>query len=263
MTLSTPLNVQLDELWDVVRSLIDQGRDRDALVTLRAVAERTDLLAVRITLGTLLAESGELHAAVCEWTRVIDLAQAAGDRAALAAVYHNLAAVYREWGDWELARRFQQRSLQFRDDCDAADLLQLANDAFVGRRWDLAETLLATAEKLPADPVEHAELQGHIAATRGLIQGGHGRPHAGLRELRQVYHRHQQAGDDRLAGRDLLNLAVLFEQQSRYGLALHSVHAANRHLRAAQDTCGLNRARYLQRRFERQQATTRQSARWN
>jgi tetratricopeptide (TPR) repeat protein len=246
----------LAELWETIARLIDQGRRHDALVTLRGVAAQTGDRRVRITLGTLLAEGGTFHEAILEWTRVIDEATAAGDTASLAAVYHNLAAVYRELGDYPLARRFQQRCLALEASCGPEELLHLANDAISGRRWGLAEALVAAAEEATSEG-DPAALSDELAATRGLIAAGQGRTSEARDRLRAVYRRHRDRGADQAAGKDLMNLAMVLEQEDRWDLARRTLRQAQRHCRAAADAVGLNRCHYLLRRVDRALACRR------
>src|SRR5688500_11404774 len=96
------------DFWDAVEHLLDAERWTDAAVTVRAVAQQSDRVEWRLTLGTLLYERGQRHLAVREWTDVIETAEADGDWPISAAAHHNLAAMYRDVGDYPLARTFQQ-----------------------------------------------------------------------------------------------------------------------------------------------------------
>lgn len=254
MPVESASSLDLAELWESVSRLTASGRWHDAEVTLRAVAESTGSHEARISLGTLLADRGQLHAAVREWTRVIDSAYVGGDRAALSAVYHNLAAIYRQLGDVDLARRFQQRSLTLQDACGPEDLLQLANDALSTRSWDLAESLLDAAAGFASNGVETSDLTHQILATRGLLLGLRGRPLVGIPLLRRSFHQNRLAGNDLLAGKDLVNLAALFDQTERPGLAILCLRGALRYFRAAEDAVEVNRARYLLRSAARARA---------
>ena len=91
-----------------------------------------------IAYGCALAEQERFNEALCQITAALDIAQRSGDRHALATVYHNLAAIYRELGDNDLARRFQQRAISHADDCGPDELLGLANDAWLAERHELA-----------------------------------------------------------------------------------------------------------------------------
>ena len=92
--------------------------------------------------GALLAERDALREAISVWTALIEPASELGRRDVLAAIYSNLAAVYRDLGDFSLARSFQQQSLHWQDDFGADDLLHLANDALAADRSSTVLRLL-------------------------------------------------------------------------------------------------------------------------
>lgn len=246
---------ELQQLWRAVEALWSRGRRHDAIVTLRAAAERCAHPAPRITLGALLAEQADYYEAISEWTRVIDEISPTGDRAALAAVYHNLAAVYRLLGDLKLARHFQQQSLRFQDEAGAEDLLQMAGDALGASQWALAETLLDAVESSSDDQEEiETDLLAQVTASRGLLDGFRGEPAAGIAKLRAAYHIHCESGHQERAGQDLINLAALLDQQGRAGLAIRCLRQARRTLQQAGEPVNLNRANYLLRKLERSQS---------
>ncbi len=237
------------ELWESVSRLTTAGRWRDATVTLRAVAEATGSLDVRISLGTVLAESGDLYGAVSEWTRVIEPARAAADGELLAAVYHNLAAVYRDLGDRELALQFQRQALSFQTDCGAAELLQLANDALHRGCWSRAELLLEAVEDAIDSEPDRDRWSADLLATRGLWRGLQGDLAAGLRHLRAALQQHRRLRDEGAVAKDAVNLAVLLETADHPGLALLCLQQARR--LAIGDPVLLNRIHYLTRHCER------------
>jgi tetratricopeptide (TPR) repeat protein len=214
--------------WREVQELIEAGDGASAIALLRQLALETGCREVRITLGTLLAEREQQHAAIQVWTSVID--DADGDRGHLAVVYGNLAAVYRELGDYDLARRFQQRAVHFQDDCGPEDLLHLANDALAESRYELADALLESAAEL-AD--EDDPMQPTLASAYAVTLLLKGQPRQALGILRQTYRAHVEQGDDLAAGRDLLNLATSLRQMGRLRVeqrcltraALHFEHA--------------------------------------
>jgi len=220
------------DFWDAVEDLLDAGRWTDAAVTVRAVAQQSARVEWRLTLGTLLYERGQRHLAVREWTDVIEAAQANGDWPVSAAAHHNLAAMYRDIGDYRLARMFQQRALSLQADCGSEELLQLSNDALAAGRWELAESLYQSAAELAE---EDSPLLTDLMATRGILAGFEGEPQAGLRWLQQAYHEHVDADNRLHAGKDLLNAAALFEQLHRFGWARICLELAREHFDAAGD----------------------------
>ena len=263
MNFADSVTTDYSDLWRSIQQLLDEDRWHDAIVTLRAVANATNAAPVRLTLGTLLAEWGDLHGAVVEWTRLLDAAQLRGDRGSLSAVYHNLAAVYRELGDLELARRFQQRSLTFQEEHGPAELLQLANDALWKQEWDLADALLTLLDEAAPNFAAEESLKIETLATKGLLAGFRSQPAVGARLLRQAYHRHCYAGETQLAGRDLINLALLLDQRQQPGLGLRCLRQAERHCRACDDRIGHNRIRFLRAQLQRHQALRKIQPGWN
>lgn len=233
------------EFWTTVESLLDSERWTDAAVTVRALAHQSGQLTPRVTLGTLFYERGRRHDAVREWTEALADAQSAGQWSVSAAAHHNLAAMYRDIGDYALARTFQQRAMSLQADCGPDELLQLGNDAVAARRWELAESLYQSAAELVEDG---HPLLSDLAATRGVLCGFQGEPFVGLRWLQQAYREHVADGRHDYAGKDLLNAAALFEQLHRLGWARLCVTLARSHFELAGDAPWVRTAiQHLQR----------------
>lgn len=259
----------LDSLWRIVEQLTLAGRWHDAEVTLRAAGRETGILSIRVTLGTLLAERGDWRAAIEEWTAVIDEAQAVADTNALSAVYHNLAALYRESGDFRLAASFQQKSLSLLEEGRAEDFLQLAGDAIVRRQWDLAEKLLDVATGLDVDGDEQLDIEStavqesEIEAMRGLLAGFRRDPHQARRALRTAYRNHSASGKEQLAAKDLVNLAAVLAQNGQPGLAVYCLNAAEVHANRVSDPLLVNRIERLRERYAHSRARSHFDPRWN
>lgn len=173
-----------------------------------------------IAYACALAEQERFNEALCQLTSALDIAQQSGERGALATIYHNLAAVYRELGDNDLARRFQQRAIAMVDDCGPDELLGLANDAWRAERLEMAECLAGAAADF--DEVDfdedgvHGEVNAEVEATLGLLTGFLTDPREGIRPLLRAYSRHKSAGELRLMGNDLLNLSALLGELNRH-----------------------------------------------
>lgn len=276
MSIAVATTSDLAPLWKIVGQLLEAGRWHDAEVTLRSAAETTGSLPIRITLGTLLAERGDLRAAIDEWTVALTDATETADFDSLAAVYHNLAAVYREQGDCGLASRLQQQSLNYLCDGEANDFLQLANDAIYLQNWSLAERLLAaaaeldqaaaedqtTADQASADPTTES-LTVEIAATQGLLAGFRGAPERGWRALVEACRVHERCGAIRLAAKDLVNLAALLAQMGRQRLASRCLQRAQRHAACVEDAILSERIARLLARTEREGKLAQFRAEWN
>lgn len=178
-----------------------------------------------IAYGCTLAEQERFNEALCQMTAALDIAQNRADRNELATIYHNLAAIYRELGDNDLARRFQQRAIAHVDDCGPDELLGLANDAWLAERHELAECLAGTAADIDEED-EYREPSAEVEATLGLLNGFLNDPREGIRPLLRAYARHKAAGELRLMGNDLLNLSVLLGELGRHRGELACVRRA-------------------------------------
>jgi tetratricopeptide (TPR) repeat protein len=209
--------------WQALAELLNAGQWTEAVERLRQLAEETGCNAVRLTLGALLAEREQYFEAIVLWTRVIEDAAQHGRRDELAAAYQNLAAAYRDLGDYDLAQRFQQRSLQYQDDFGAEDLLQLANDALANSNWSLAESLLQTAAQLVE---EDDPLQTDLMATAGVVRGLQGDSRTAVNLLKRAYRHHLALGDRHAAGRDLMNLAAVYRRNGRLQLEIRCLSRA-------------------------------------
>ncbi len=173
-----------------------------------------------IAYACALAEQERFNEALCQLTSALDIAQQSGERGALATIYHNLAAVYRELGDNDLARRFQQRAIAMVDDCGPDELLGLANDAWRAERLEMAECLAGAAADFDEIDFDedgvHGEVNAEVEATLGLLTGFLTDPREGIRPLLRAYSRHKAAGELRLMGNDLLNLSTLLGELNRH-----------------------------------------------
>jgi tetratricopeptide (TPR) repeat protein len=222
----------VQEFWAAVEGLLDAGRWSDATVTVHALARQQEQSDVLVILGTLLYERGQRHRAVREWTEAVELSQTRGQWSVAAAAHHNLAAMYRDLGDYPLARTFQQRAMSLQSDCGPAELLQLGNDAVAAERWELAESLFQAAAEMTT---EGDPLLIDLAATRGVLCGFEGEPMVGLRWLQQAYREHVETGDHGHAGKDLVNAAALLEQVGRPGWARSCLELAQAEFELAGD----------------------------
>lgn len=205
----------------------------------------------RIAFGSSLAMRERFNEAICQLTAAIDVATQTGDREALGVIFHNLAAIYRELGDADLARRFQQRALQQTDDCGPAELLGLANDAWVSRRSELAACLSASCADMENDG---DDCEWEAQATLSVITGLAEHPREAIRSLIHVYRQHRAAAAERLMGIDLLNLAVLFSKVGWYRAEMKLVEQAIRHFEQAPAPVSAVRARQVLNTLRRMQS---------
>src|SRR5262249_15223869 len=94
--------------------------------------------ASRIAYGVCLAEQERYFESISMFMPIME----GTDRRAIGIVCHNLAAIYREVGDFDLARRFQWRATLLQDESTAEDLVGLANDALINEHPEVAESLV-------------------------------------------------------------------------------------------------------------------------
>lgn len=190
----------------------------------------------RFEAAAFLARTGDEAGAIVEWQRIWE-ALSGPEHAELAAtISHNLAGIYRQRGDWALARRWQQRSaaqqaggsdaLQWT--ADPSSLIGAANDAMACRKWGDAERFLAAAlriSRLREDCAGEADALG----TCGVLLQLQGKLSAAVRCFANAIPLHRHAGDDQGAAIDCLNLATVCVQQGRPRAALSAAKLAVRH----------------------------------
>ena len=256
------IDSRLGDLWGSIQKLLAAGRRHDAIVTLRAVANSTGCLDIRVTLGTVLAEGGDYPAAIAEWVRVIDAARVEANTKLLAAAYHNLAAASRECGDDMQAAIFQRQALNFQADCGTEDLLQLANIALTQSQLDWAESLLETA--FASQLSDCRTLDWDLIATRGVLRGLQGDHVAACADFRAAYHGHRARNDATAAAKDLLNLAAVLEAQQRPVLAACCLRQLEQQPSLAQSPLLRERHQAASERLHRtQQRRQFRSSNWN
>lgn len=213
----------------------------------------------RISYAGSLAERERYYEAICLFTEAIDRASASGNREALGVIFHNLAVIYRELGDADLARRFQQRALLQLDDCGPAELLGLANDAWLSKRTELASCLAESCVDLDTEIDVDLEAQATVCMMSGLLDN----PRDGIRSLIQVYRQHCSRKELRLAGIDLMNLAVLFAQIGWTQAEVSMVRRAIGHFDSAPAPVSASRSRQVLAQLERIQSLARFDPSWN
>jgi tetratricopeptide (TPR) repeat protein len=234
-----------------------QWEDVDACYARLLDADESPLC--RIAFGSSLATRERFNEAICQFTEALDVASASGDREALSAIFHNLAAVYRELGDPDLARRFQQRSVQQMDDCGPAELLGLANDAWLSDRKELA-AFLSTA-CIDFDDPEQVDLEAQ--ATASVIAGLTSDPREAIRPLIEVFRQHKRMNNLRLMGIDLLNLSALVGELERFRTEIQLVQQAINCFERAPAPVSANKARQHLSMLQRMQSLRNFDPQWN
>jgi len=207
----------------------------------------------RIAFGTSLANRERYHDAICQLTGALEVASQTGNREALGVVYHNLAAIYRELEDADLARRFQQRAIQQLEDCGPSELLGLANDAWLNGGAELAACLSSSCTDLEDESTDKSELLEAQAAT-AVFSGMTDDPRMGIRSLIHAYRRHFALNELKLMGIDLLNLSALLSEMGWYQAEIRLVRQAIRHFEDGAALVSAARARKILARLLRVQS---------
>lgn len=212
----------------------------------------------RIAYGVCLAQQERYFEAIGVFTPILD----GVDRCAIAIVCHNLASIYRDLDDLDLARRFQWRAMLLNDESEPDDLLGLANDAIASDRYEAAESLVMSAISMQNE-FEPDHPDGDFLATAGLIQAAVNSPEAGLFAMFSAFRQHRKDSEFRAMGNDQLNMSVLFGELKRYRAERTCLKRAIRYFEYAPAPYSLNRARQMLERLERMQIVRSFNARRN
>ncbi len=202
--------------------------------------------ASRIAYGVCLAQQERYFEAITIFTPILD----GDDRQAIGVVCHNLAAIYRDVGDFDLARRFQWRATLLLDDAGPEELLAMANDALANESYQTSESLLMAAIETSGDVADEV-LDGDLIATLGLIQAELTSPQEGMMTLFSAYRRHQEIQDFRGMGNDLLNMSVLFGRLQRRRAERACLKRAIRCFEKVPSSCSIKRTNGLVDRLDR------------
>ncbi len=177
---------------------------------------------------------GHVNQAIDGFSQLLVTARQTRDEELESTALNNLAACYRELGDVAVANRFQQRALaagqKASRDTDAAfvsaaELSNLANDAILERNFDLAEKLIEESLTMEIEAA-HAEGQASDWATLGLIAGFQGNLAVAIERLNFAYRIHLRIGDNRMAARDLKNMAEVYAASDQMDSAVRSLKQA-------------------------------------
>jgi tetratricopeptide (TPR) repeat protein len=197
---------------DTILRLAEQFRDSrqwseaDRLFAQVVATEPTT--AMHIAFGVYLAERQNYPAAIRQLMLGLDGAKAEGDLSSQELVYSNLAAIFRELGDADLAQRFQRRVLAIEDSAGPMDLLAWSQDALLAGRLEVAEKLARNALQLAQD-AEDISLQADSWGAIALIAARQGKLRLAIRLLIRAIRGHDFIGDDRGSAIDLQNLAEI------------------------------------------------------
>ncbi|MEI8019249.1 MAG: hypothetical protein WCH39_13680 [Schlesneria sp.] len=202
--------------------------------------------ASRIAYGVCLSQQERYFEAISIFTPILD----GENQQAIGVVCHNLAAIYREVGDLDLARRFQWRATLLLDDAGPEELLAMANDALASESYQTSESLVMAAIEMSGDIADEIR-DGDLIATLGLVQAELSSPQEGMMTLFSAYRRHQESKDFRGMGNDLLNMSVLFGRLQRRRAERACLKRAIRCFEKAPAPCSMKRANDLVDRHDR------------
>ena len=200
----------------------------------------------RVAYGACLAQQERYFEAITIFTPILDGA----DRTAIGIACHNLASIYRDVGELDLARRFQWRAMLLNEDSGPDDLLGLANDAFASDRIEAAESRVISAMSMREDDGTGRQ-DGDFLATSGLIQSVVNSPEEALITLFSAFRLHRKDADFRAMGTDQLNMSILFGELKRYRAERSCLKRAIRYFEYAPAPGSLKRARLLLERLDR------------
>lgn len=212
--------------------------------------------------GCYFAERQQYATAIPQFMQALDRAQAAGDVHGQAAIFRNLAAIYRELGDSELARRFQRQTLTLEESAGPDELLDWSADALLAGKMKLAQQLAEVAGKL-AEDAENIAAQADAYGQRGVIAARRGRPRSAVRFLIRAARGHQFLSDDRNLGADFQNLAEVCGLIQRFAWQRKFFAAAREYFQRAGMTRSESRAALRLRQAERLEGYRRTVPGWN
>lgn len=200
--------------------------------------------------GVYFAERQDYHTALVHFMRGLDGAQETGDLPLQAVIFGNLAAIYRELGDRDLAQRFQRQVLAIQADAGPSELLDWSSDALLAGNTSLAEQLINQALDLAGDAADigtQADAWGQL----GLTAARQAKPRLAVRLLIRAARGHHLLGDDQGLGSDFQNLAEVFGLLDRYEWQRLSLAAAQTCFTRAGRPQSARRAQLRQRDMDR------------
>lgn len=171
----------------------------------RALAEDVHSSRLHLAYGAFLAERQEIRRAIDHLMHGLDAATTSGDLGSQAVAFADLAAIYRQIGEFDLARRFQRQVLAIRQQADAGDLLAWSADALLANKTPLAESLAHAAWNLAEDGHD-LSTQADCFGVLGMVAARRGRHRRAISLLIQAARRHHALRETQALGTDYANL---------------------------------------------------------
>lgn len=215
MSEASPLDATFQALVTSARRCAKQGDFTRARSAFGHALSIQDEPALRIEFGDFLSRTGEISAARIEYKHALQRANDSGDHRCSAVVLNQLAASYRQAGDYPTAAVTQRRSLaeELRHSSNQLDLrVDLSNsaaDAIAEKDYVTAERLLRRSLALEIFAQSSAG-EAADCGNLGLVQAMSGKTTTAISWLRRALRLHRQLNDDRGVASDLMNLALIF-----------------------------------------------------
>lgn len=187
----------------------------------RADACYRELLAVdpapqhQIAYGIFLAERQQFGAAIRHLMRGLDGVQSSGDLELQTTVFLNLAVIYRELGENQLAQSFQRQALKLQDEAGADALLDWSADALLAGKTTLAAHLAGQAFSF-AEQDGNIEQQADACGLLGVIAARDGKWRRAVWHLIRAARTHRLLDDDHGLATDYQNLSEVCAAMQRW-----------------------------------------------
>ena len=270
---------------DHAEHLESVGRISEARAVFASAMDHAAGCFAKVRFAAFLLRTEEFTDAITLLESLQQEAASTGDGALMSVVANNLAAVYRERGQADLARRLQQVSLSCaarsarptdltaspmtvndaeRDDLEhlAADLSNLANDAILAEDFSTAERLLESSFSIETS-LGNLPGQASDLGSLGVVAMLQGDLTTAVKRLREALALHAQLGDLRSVGNDLLNLSQAYGNLGAWDEAVATLELAVGHFGRCRAVMSESRARLLLTEARRRRRVASVTPEWN
>lgn len=206
--------MQVAALLEKAELYAASGRMTDARSAYLAAIELDSGFAARNAYGCFLTAVQQYREAIEQFTALLDAARDRADRDLAGVANHNLAVIYRELGEFDLAAHFQRAAFAAQESFDSCDLFAMANESLLQGDIALAEKLVRATIALDSEADSD---DSHAAAlgTLGLIAEQRGDLRRGIGYLSEAFRRHRRRRDRRGMGTDLVHLSRVYQAAGR------------------------------------------------
>ena len=209
----------LGHLLAQANRLAGDGRHAEARLVYLQALEQDECCRARNAFGIFLTRIESFDDAIYHFSRVLEWAQQKNDRELCSVAAHNLAAVYREMGQWSRAAHCQQRAmsagLEAGSVFDATCCLGTAWDAIrAGELVYARQVLLASWSDFRRQRCIGG--QGDAQCGLGIVASREGDYRAAVIYFWKAHRLHRACGRRLDMARDLMNLGQLSLKIGRY-----------------------------------------------